>query len=387
MRHKRKDNSPHFFTKTPTDDYEEISEKKTSKLGYFLLFLMSVCIFVIGEAVFFDLADMLPKVERPSHCVTYLLDDAGDVTESSVNRYCTFSKIDKKFAIDTEFNKILPSLKKIAQLNTELDDTYYTVQKRKSEIQNLHTEYDLSLQEKIAHEAGITNKDALKETIRGKNKEITFLQSRTKILEANKQKEIQKITPAINRIAAAHDRAKAYYERQNGIYELKVFLLMLGFILPFFLLSVYVYMRLKRKNSPYTIIFTAIVSATTLLFLQVVCTFLYHILPKEWLAHIFALFKTIALMRYILYYGVLFLVIGIFGGLVFYIQKKVFSAQRIALRRLKDNKCPGCSFTLNAQHAFCPKCGQKIKEQCTHCGNQKIRYLAHCPYCGTVEHT
>jgi len=110
--------------------------------------------------------------------------------------------------------------------------------------------------------------------------------------------------------------------------------------------------------------------------------FLYDVLPMKWFSRIFDLFLEIPFLRYVIYYGSVILVITLFGGIVYYIQKKVYSPVKVAIRRIKDKKCPGCSFALDSNHNFCPNCGLQLKEKCENCGNFKIRYLAHCHNCG-----
>lgn len=151
---------------------------------------------------------------------------------------------------------------------------------------------------------------------------------------------------------------------------------------PFFAFSVFFYFKLKRKNSSYTIILTALIVAFSLLFLQVIGSFLYEILPKEWFGRSWALMLEVPFLRYLIYYGSVILVIGLLDGIVFYLQKKIFDPVKVAIRRLKDKKCPNCSCALNPQQSFCPVCGLQLKEKCSHCAELKIKYLAHCPHCG-----
>ena len=68
---------------------------------------------------------------------------------------------------------------------------------------------------------------------------------------------------------------------------------------------------------------TALTTSFSILFLQVIGGFLYDILPKEWLGRIFKFFLEVPFLRYVIYYGSVILVIGLFGGIVYYIQKKV----------------------------------------------------------------
>lgn len=369
------------FNSNPSEEYEEISEKKTSKLGYILLILMAVFMIGIGQTIFFDLKKIPERPDSPSRCISSFK-NANYLKNLSYAQNCRFTEIDQKFNLGSQYNNITSELNQIISLNKQISSNKISISSKEREIDRLNKDYNLSLQEKIANEQAIMDKSNIKSNITFKRSEISSLNQRNSSLENQRDRQIAQITPQINTLIKSYDEALEYYKDKHAYYKFKVFLLMLLFVLPFWGLSIYFYFKLKRKNSPYTIIVTAILGASSILFLQVVLTFLYEILPKEWLARIFKFFMEVPFLRYIIYYGSVILVIALFGGLVYFIQKKVFSPAKVAIRRLKDNKCPGCSFTLNPEHNFCPKCGQQIKEKCVKCNNFKIRYLTHCPHCG-----
>ncbi len=237
----------------------------------------------------------------------------------------------------------------------------------------------------MAGEEGIIDKNYARGSITTNTNQISRLESSNTSLALKRDVFISDISPNIVTIKQSHKKALEYYQNKRAWYKFKTFSLMLIFVLPFLLVSVFYYLKLKKKNSPYTIILTATTTAFTILFLQAVLVFLYDILPKEWIERIFRILKEVPFFRYIIYYGSVLLVIGFFGGLVFYIQKRVFSPTKVAIRRLKDKKYPGCSFPLDSEHSFCPDCGLQLKEECSHCGQLKIRYLTHCPNCGNKE--
>ncbi|MFH1712964.1 MAG: zinc ribbon domain-containing protein [Candidatus Jacksonbacteria bacterium] len=374
-------NAKQTFNSNPSEEYEEISEKKTSKLGYILLIMMAVFMVGVGQTIFSDLKKIPERPNSPSYCMSSFK-NSGYLKSLSYAQNCSFTGIDQKFNLDSQYNNILSEINQIISLNKQISSSANSISATESEINKLNKDYDLSLQEKIANEQAIIDKSNIKSNIIQKRSEISNLNQQNLLLENQRDKIIAQINPQISVLIKSYDEAQEYYKDKHAYYKFKVFFLMLLFVLPFFVLSIYFYLKLKRKNSPYTIIFTAIAGSFSILFLQIVLAFLYDILPKEWLARIFKFFMEVPFLRYIIYYSVVILVIGLFGGLVYFIQKKIFNLARVAVRRLKDNKCPGCSFTLNIDHNFCPKCGQQIKEKCVNCNNLKIRYLTHCPYCG-----
>jgi len=377
-------NTDPTFNNNSSEEYEEISEKKTSGLGYILLFLMAIFIIVIGQTVFSDLKKIPETPSSPSYCVSSII-DANSLKSLSSTRNCRFTEIDQKFNLDSQYNNVSSAVNQITSLNKQILNNKNNIRNKEREIDKLNRDYDLSLQEKIAKEKAIMNRTNIKSSITQKRNEINSFNQQNASLGNQRDRIITQISPQLNTLKKSYNVAQEYYKDKYAYYKFKIFLLMSLFVLPFFLLSIYFYFKLKRKNSPYTIIFTAIAGASAILFLQIVVMFLYEILPKEWLARIFKFFMEIPFLRYIIYYGSVILIIALFGGLVYFIQKRVFNPMKVAIRRLKDNKCPSCSFRLNPDHNYCPKCGQQLKEKCVNCNNLKIRYLPHCPHCGNKQ--
>jgi len=55
--------------KNSQNSYEEISEKKTSKLGYIFLIMMVVFVIGTGEKIFSDLKKIPERPTPPSYCI------------------------------------------------------------------------------------------------------------------------------------------------------------------------------------------------------------------------------------------------------------------------------------------------------------------------------
>ena len=365
-----------------TDEYEEISEKKTSKLGYILLIILVIFLIIIGQKVFSDIENISKKPVRPAYCIESY-SNIDKLKNLNYSRSCHFSDLDRKFNIDKNFKIIEPGINEIIILNTEIKSIEKQINSEKKSQNNLLKKYDISLQEVIAEEKRtLIDKSTTKTSIIFLNNKISSLSQKLNNKEIEKNNKLNLIQPKLVILKTSYDEALKYYENKKAYHNLIVFLLKLLFILPFFVLSLRFYFRLKRKNSPHTIIAAAILTASSILFLEIVLIFLFQILPMEWLMQIFKILMEIAVLRYIIYYGSALLVIVIFGGIVYYIQKKVYDPKIIAIRRLKDNKCPNCSFTLNQSYDFCPKCGKQLKEKCSNCNNLKMKNLPYCPSCG-----
>ena len=359
--------------------YEEQNEKKTTAGGYLMLLIMAILIITAGEKIFSDLKQLPAQPTPPSYCT------ANIVSGYAETRYlpnCSFTPTDIAFGIATQVGEIQGALSEIASYNLKIGDLVYQNQNLESQVVQLEQQYNLSLQEKMANEQVLFDSRSLQQQIAGIRSAIAQNQTVLASLESQKAVVVEQVKPYIAPLESSYKRALDSYATQNAWFRLKVFGLMLLFVLPLFAASLRGYLSLKKRNSPYTVIATAVMGASAFLFLQVVLVFLYDILPKEWLARIFNIFLAIPLFRYVLYYGTILVVIGVFGGIVYLIQKRVFDPKRITVRRLKDSKCPGCSFSINQFQDFCPKCGIQLKEVCAACGNKRMTGLPFCPVCG-----
>ncbi len=372
----------------PAESYKEISEKKTSKLGYLLLIALFGFIIIIGQTVFSDISKIPARPISPAYCSnSYIGSLHSDSLEhlKHFNRIptCRFNEIDKEFGLDVLVTAIEPEMSIIVSYNNQISNKQNEIYQNERVMNELLSTYGVSLQETIAREEEVLmDKPEIKNqylSLRTKNENLKV---EIDDLETRKDAAIADIAPRIKELKAAYGKALDSYNTQVAYYNLKIFLLKLLFILPFFGISLRYYMKYKKIDSPYTIIITSVFYAATILFLQIVLTFLYQILPKKWLSQIFSYLMSVPMLRYIIYYGVTAAVIIIIGGIVYYIQKKIYDPKRVAMRHLKDSKCPNCSFSLGLSEHFCPNCGKQIKTECSHCGKMRYADLSHCPVCG-----
>jgi hypothetical protein len=164
-----------FFTKEEAQPeatksfapYEEIQEKKTTKLGYVLLFIMVILGVWQGQGFIDSLARNIKDPERVSECSQYLL---GLVETNSSNRYnsysysvpylpyyrdtgnslldCKYSVIEQKHSIQAIIAQISSPYARIQILQKELSNLQSDVYKIQDSINRGNQSYSISLQEK-----------------------------------------------------------------------------------------------------------------------------------------------------------------------------------------------------------------------------------------------
>ena len=365
--------------------YAEIEEKRTSKLGYLILGALFFFLIITGQTIYEDIGRIPDQPVPPSYC-------ANIYTESLTNiynyaPYCTFSDIDTQYGIDKLIASIEPDIKTINQYNQQLSEKNGERSSKEMELNSLLQQYGISLQETMANEDALMDKPEIKKQITTLRTDRDNLNAQIKNIEVKRAAIIEKIDPQIKELKIAYDKANEDYKSRFVYYSVKTFLLKLLFILPLFLVFLKYYLRYKKKDSPYTIIITAIFFAATILFLEIILILLYDILPRGFIEKILNIFLNSSILRFVLYYGVVIIVILVLGGIVFYIQKKIYDPKRVAIRSLKNNKCPVCDFDLGLGNNFCPHCGREIKTKCSNCNNYRYKDLGYCPSCGKRDDT
>jgi len=190
------------------------------------------------------------------------------------------------------------------------------------------------------------------------------------------------LKPSDVKLKALYQNVLSDWRWQWRWYELWVFVLQSLFVFPFFFFVLRWYFRLSAKNSPYTIIATFVLATAAIFVVVIACKYFWSLFLAALLEGLWEIIKNIQILRSLITYAGMFLTIGLFGGSVYLLQKKIFDPTRAAMRRLRDYKCPACQFSLKLARNYCPHCGTQILEKCAKCQNARYTDLKACPYCG-----
>ncbi|MBP7445745.1 MAG: zinc ribbon domain-containing protein, partial [Zoogloea sp.] len=107
----------------------------------------------------------------------------------------------------------------------------------------------------------------------------------------------------------------------------------------------------------------------------------YRIIPHRLLAALFeflAAFRLVAIWHYL----VMAAVIAAALGVIHFLQKKLFSRERLLERRIARGECQGCGKHLPADSAACPFCGYAQFSPCPHCQGLMHLHGRYCRHCG-----
>ncbi|EKE26476.1 MAG: hypothetical protein ACD_4C00270G0001, partial [uncultured bacterium (gcode 4)] len=140
--------------------WEELSEKQTTKLGYFLLYCMFAAILSSAQWTLSEIKGIPDRPTPVPYCVTNLVnafdnnrDDYGYYYDYSYNyNDCILTSKNPEFDFTKEYNNLLAPYNEIISYN----DSIKSLESKKGQLEynqsNSQKDYNTSLNEKIADE-------------------------------------------------------------------------------------------------------------------------------------------------------------------------------------------------------------------------------------------
>lgn len=368
---------------TSSNAWEELSEKKTTKLGYFLL----ICMFLaIISTTYWSLSIISWIIDYPKYpsyelqnVVSNLNPERNDVYKDYYNYEETFETTDA--VLQEKYTKGKEISSQIIKLFEEKESVEYDIRDKKYLIENLEKQYTISLTEKIADVSN--NASDLKESIKLHKEELLKLEKQVE----NYDSKINLLKNENNQLFL--DLNKEYEKQQKNykinllLYKLYNAILSLVFVWILFFVSYHFYVKTKTKNHPYAIIFSVATFAYGLMFLKVILYYLWDLIPHTIVKLIIEFISNFKILIYIIQFIWPILVIWFFGFFVYKIQKRLYSKENILKRIIKEKKCPNCWNDVDITKPFCCLCWTEILEKCSNCWNLTIKWMKHCYNCWT----
>lgn len=377
--------------------WEELSEKETTKLWYFLLYCMFLAIIISAQwtlDIIYSISDRPRDIPYCIDSIVKFLDDKEDNTNSYSNyKYdynydnnnCKLESSNPKFDFNNEYislkipyNGIIEISKTIDKLNSQKRDL------ENKEI-NSRENYNTSLSEKIAWEnSWLYDKNSIQENIKTNNSEIVKIESQIDSLNLEINNIKLKYAKELSNIKQKIDKTEDDYNNSYLLYKFYIAFLSFLYSISVFTILYKIYIRQKVKNSPYTIIFSIATFAYGLILLQVLFLFVYDIIPPELLEIIHNLLILLNIYKPLLYIVQFLrpiLIIFTFWILVYKIQKRLYSSKNILKRFISDKKCPSCWNWVDITKAFCPLCSYEIRIHCHNCNELTLKWMPFCSSC------
>ena len=107
----------------------------------------------------------------------------------------------------------------------------------------------------------------------------------------------------------------------------------------------------------------------------------YDIIPRKLLKRVIEILislKLVAIWHYLVIGAAVLLALA----LIYLFQKKLFSREKLMLRRIAKGQCQNCGQRLAADSAHCPACGAGQYHSCRHCQALTHVHGKFCRACG-----
>lgn len=379
---------------------EELSEKQTTKMGYFLLICMFFAIISTAQWTLSIIKDIPDRPTRVPLCASSLL-AAFDLnnTAYSSNNYNSYmyeysyggynncaltSTTNPEFDLTDEYNILQPQYEILQSNYQELSRLESERNKLQYQQGSNREDYNTSIYEGTAGEGDpIYDGNQIRSDIMSNRELLSRIESQIQDLERDISNIKTQNSSKVSLLQSKYDKAESVYYRANLFYRMKIALLSLFFAGSVFMVLYRLYVRRKIENSPHTIIFSVATFAYWLVFLQILLMFLWDIIPHkflEWLLGIISLFTP---LLYLVQFLWPIIIVAIFGFLVYRIQKRLYSPSNVLKRFVMDKKCPNCGNAVDMTRPFCPLCSHEIHIHCPHCHELTMKGMPYCSSCGT----
>ncbi len=374
----------------PSIAWEELSEKKTTKMGYFLLICMFFAIMGTAQWSLSIIKDIPDRPTETPYCVTEMLSAFGEQESYNYDYYqyrydnCDLiSHSNPVYDYTAVYAPLLPKYNLIVSYRKQLSDLQSDYDAFQSKYRNSQRDYNTSLLEDIAvTPKKVYNTELNQKIITDNLKQEALFESQIKDLKT-------KITEIIWANQVGVRLLKDYHEQSLDAYNnaylwfkiVRAFLSLLFIGITFWLLYKF-YVRYKLQNSPHTIIFSVATFAYWLILLQLLLFFLWDIIPHTILEYLLGWISIFTPLLFLVQFLWPVIVIGVFWFLVYRIQKRLYSPENILKRFVTDKSCPHCGNAVDMTKPFCPLCSHEIHIHCSHCNELTMKWMPYCSHCG-----
>lgn len=300
------------------------------------------------------------KIERHPVCVPYI--DLVDQIKSDKALISVFEERNKSEREARELQREIDNLK--GAYDTSLLETM--AKKQESQTRVTATREDFL--KKTAALDGLKNKLAALEQSIDSDTKIRLLWGK---LQGLQEQDRQRLLSDLRTI--------------NFWYPVKRLGMQLIFLIPLFIVF-YVWnsASIKRSRGIQTLVSSHLLGVSFIPILCKISEAVYDIIPKRLLKQLIDLLESLKLVA-IWHYVIIALAVGAALFLIYLVQKKLFSSERIGRiieRRISNGDCQQCGKHLPSGSSACPFCGFVQYKPCSSCHNQMHVYGKYCRECG-----
>lgn len=376
---------------------EEVTEKQTTKLGYFLLYCMFAAILASAQWTLSIIKNIPTAPTSVPSCIIQVIDTFGvkhdtyashgyDYTDyygTNDDYSCPLTASHPTFDFTTEYT----ALKKPYESILQYEESLRELESKKNSLEytqdSTQKDYDTALTEKIAGENDqVYGTQQVKTNLRTSRAQIATLGSQMAQIESSIQSLKSQYQSQAMALKGKADIVDDSYKTAYLLYRLYIALLSFVFAIIVFAILYKFYVKQKIKNSPHTVIFSVATFAYGLIILQISCLFIWDIIPHKIFTLIMDFLSSFMPVLYLVQFLWPLFIVAIFGYLVFRIQKRLYSPQNVLKRFISDKKCPHCGNGVDISKPFCPLCAHEIQIRCEKCHEFTVKGMPYCAQCG-----
>jgi hypothetical protein len=265
----------------------------------------------------------------------------------------------------------------------------HAISTHKRTINKYTSSYDTMLLEKISRqkkEDSIIQSSAeqVRKDIEEENRQISLKENRLKQLQTDIINH-KPVTALLSYIKEHFNEIKADDSSYRFWLSAKKLHYHFVFLLPLFL-AVYFLGKWAHKKSHQIL---CLVTGHLLVVISIpmvgkIFEVIYDLLPKRLLKIIYDALKALNLIA-IWHYAMILILICFALALVYFIQKKIFSTEKLIAKRLEKNLCVNCGLPRHGahiHHKHCIRCGYSFITNCKTCGKETTKQAPFCGECG-----
>lgn len=327
------------------------------------------------------------KTTRLNRLAKIVTDSRGsyqikDARERTLQRHPVCKPIAQSFWSIEDDATVSSALKDYLDVSAEVDQLNTT-------IKRINNAYDTSLLEDIANKnKDRTNVEALRKDFRLKTDMLNELTQRQKALtaELNRDKKILELFTLLDSYSESdRESLRDDLRTLNFWFPVKRLGMEMVFLLPLFLIFYFWNAKSLAANRPFQSLVSSHLLAVVLIpALFKISELIYEILPKKFFKQLIDLLESLKLVA-LWHYLVMAVIILASLALIYLFQKKLFSREKLMVKRISKGACQDCGTRLpeNATACpFCPFCGFVQYKECKNCGKPTYVYGKFCKECG-----
>jgi ABC-type multidrug transport system fused ATPase/permease subunit len=361
-------------------------------------------------SIFQGLSDHTSQLESPyeyipQHCTDIVIDN--DWNES--NRLIRTARIADRHSgsyvyinegdrlkdvhpVCAPISKLLLSIENDKALSRSLS-TFLRVREKisnaKSELERTKGAYDTSLLEIIAEQSSSNDSNtSLKKHVSELTRKLTTLadDEAASVSFILKNESITQLFNVIEGSAKKNrDVLLEDLRHLNFWYPVKRLGMEMLFLLPLIIIFFLWNSKSITASRPYQ----SLVSSHLLVVVFIPVVFkiielVYDILPKKLLKQVVELLESLNLIA-VWHYVMMGAAIVAALALIYVMQKKIFSQEKITQKRIIKGECQSCGVHLPSGSNACSMCGFKQFKPCSHCHKDTYVYGKYCRECGISE--